>query len=713
MSPETFWGIITVVFFVLGLIIFLSLIGVAGRLGDVLEKGLKVSFGYGAYLIPFALIWGAYLLLKTQRNKEYQIKNTEIVGVVLLFICLGGFFHSLSKPTEYLHNAQAGLGGGYVGYIVLFPLEKVIGIWASFVVLIACGIVGVVLVLNKTPGELVDLLIQFKKFSVSFFDKFRKRKAIQSAGLRVKGLDNNYDGDIDGEGQKKEAGTSLFKTKSFPALSFKKKKEKQDSPVQTSRAESNYKPYPLSLLDTKGGRPESGDIRANAQIIEQTLKSFDIGVSMEEVNIGPTVTQYTFRPRKGVKLHQITTLQNDLSLALAAHPLRIEAPIPGRSLVGIEIPNKKVALVRLREILESPEYQKAPGMLNVSLGRDVSGNPNVSDISKMPHLLIAGATGSGKSVAIHVIVLSLLAQNSPEDLRLILVDPKKVELTCYNDVPHLLTPVITDVDKTINSLRWTVAEMERRFILLSESGKRDIQSYNKAYPDNKLPYIVAVIDELADLMSVAANEVEAAVVRLAQMSRAVGIHLILATQRPSVNIITGLIKANITARIAFTVASQVDSRTIIDSAGAEKLLGKGDMLYVASELGKPRRIQGAYITENEIGKVVSYIKEQGEPEYNEEVVEKNKTSRVVGATQSMDDEDDYFDEARTIVIQAGKASASLLQRRLKVGYARAARLLDSLEEQGIVGPADGAKPREVFVQTNDDMGDDMPPADLA
>ncbi|MBU1177694.1 DNA translocase FtsK, partial [Patescibacteria group bacterium] len=369
----------------------------------------------------------------------------------------------------------------------------------------------------------------------------------------------------------------------------------------------------------------------------------------------------------------------------------------GRALVGIEIPNQAVAIVRLREAMESEEFVQRSSNLSILLGRNVAGTPVVADLTKMPHLLVAGATGSGKSVCLNTMLLTLLWQNSPEDLRLIMVDPKKVEMTCYNSMPHLLTPVITDVDKTVNALRWAVSEMERRFELFSEAGKRDIAAYNKSAKEDKIPYIIVVIDELADLMAVAANEVEGCIVRLAQMARAVGIHLVLATQRPSVNIITGLIKANITSRIAFAVASQIDSRTIIDTAGAEKLLGNGDMLYITSDLGKPRRIQGIFVSDKEIRQVTDHIKKQDEPEYHDEVTKKQTASSIPGVVSADDTDDELFGEAQAVVTQAGKASASLLQRRLRIGYARAARLLDVLEDKGIIGPADGAKPRGILI----------------
>ena len=460
---------------------------------------------------------------------------------------------------------------------------------------------------------------------------------------------------------------------------------------------------PLALLSSKSGKPTSGDIKANQEIIRKTLANFGIMVEMADVNVGPTVTQYTLRPADGVKLSRIINLNSDLALALAAHPVRIEAPIPGKSLVGIEIPNEACAKVTMNEMLSSKEFKLRSNNLSIALGKDVSGKPSFAQLDKMPHLLIAGATGSGKSVCINSIIVSLLYQNSPDELKFILVDPKRVELPAYNNIPYLLTPVITDVKKTIGALKWTIVEMEKRFELLSKVGKRNIASYNQTATD-KLPYIVFIIDELADLMATSANDVEAGIVRLAQMARAVGIHLILATQRPSVEVITGLIKANIPGRIAFSVASLIDSRTILDASGAEKLVGRGDMLYLGPEVTRPKRLQGVYLSDHEISDVIDYIKKQGTAEYLEELSGQGTSSGFSSGAGFSDDEDPLLGEAMEVIRQSGKASASLLQRRLKLGYARAARILDILEERGIIGPSDGAKPREVFLDSLGGVG---------
>ncbi len=476
-----------------------------------------------------------------------------------------------------------------------------------------------------------------------------------------------------------------------------------------------YQPPPLNLLESEKEVPSGGDIKINSATIKKTFQNFDIPVEMCEVNIGPTVTQYTLKPSEGVKLSKITALSNDLSLSLASHPIRIEAPIPGRSLVGIEVPNKIRAKVRLKDMIASEGFQKAGSNLAFALGRDVSGAPVFADLAKMPHLLVAGSTGAGKTIFLNSLILSLLYRTpnclnpfggGPEILRFLLIDPKRVEFPVYNDLPHLFCPVICDSQRAVNALKWVVSEMERRFDFLSEARTRDISIYNTAAIKNDedpLPYIILIIDELADLMAARGKEVEAAIVRIAQMARAVGIHLVVATQRPSVEVITGLIKANITSRVAFQVASQVDSRTILDMAGAEKLLGSGDLLFVSAEVAKPRRIQSAYISEKEVKKVMEYIRTNVKAQEtvlgDEILAEGLNLPETIGPSSFQDiGEDPLYEEAKRMVIEARKASASLLQRRLRLGYARAARLIDMLEERGVVGPADGAKPREILLK---------------
>ncbi|MEK9174133.1 MAG: DNA translocase FtsK, partial [Patescibacteria group bacterium] len=474
------------------------------------------------------------------------------------------------------------------------------------------------------------------------------------------------------------------------------------APLSIKHSTKAWTPPPLSLLDRDRGKPGVGDIKANANIIKRTLQNFGIIVEMDEISIGPSVTRYALKPAEGVKLSRILGLQTNLELALAAHPVRIEAPIPGKSLVGIEVPNTAKTTIGLGSILSEREYIESNKPLLVAMGKDVAGFAHFANIGKMPHALIAGATGSGKSVTIHSIITSLLFRNPPENLKFIMIDPKRVELTMYNKIPHLLTPVITDAKKAILALKWASKEMERRYEILEKETVRDIDSYHKKMQESlTMPFIIVIIDELADLMQAYPRELESAVVRLAQMSRAVGIHLLLSTQRPSVNIITGLIKANIPSRIALQVSSQIDSRTILDAPGAEKLLGAGDMLYQSGDMSKPVRLQSSYISENEVKKVVKFLVDNYADELNEEISLTGETTSNTIFSATLDesdpgDDDELYEEAREIVTHAGKASTSYLQRKLRIGYARAARLIDILEEKGVVGPGSGAKPREVI-----------------
>ncbi|MFH0819892.1 MAG: DNA translocase FtsK 4TM domain-containing protein [bacterium] len=692
LKSEVKKGIVTVFIFVLALVSLLSFFDQSGQAGRYLLRLLYIFFGKGAAIAPvLLLITGLLVLLK----EKLQILWVYWLGLILFALTFFGLFHLWIPPENALTEALAGHGGGLVGLILSYPLGRFFGFWASLIIFLALLITSVLILLNLSLAKLFQ--------GVSFF-KFIFNKVNQL----VFGLTNKI---FDFVGKRKKPQESLnyeeaaFESKDIKELEeevAEEKKEQQLSfeDIKSPKAKRSSKKIdlPLSLLESRDSQPTSGDINANTNIIKRTLENFGIEVEMGKVSVGPTVTQYTLKPADGVKLSQIVTLHNDLALALAAHPIRIEAPIPGKSLVGIEVPNQSVAVVRLKEILDSDRFRRRQSNLMISLGKDVAGEVWLANLRKMPHLLIAGATGSGKTIAINSIIVSLIFQNSPDDLKFILIDPKRVELPVYNSIPYLITPVITDVKKTVNALKWAVAEMERRFEVLAKFVKRDIQSYN-ASTEQKIPYIVIVIDELADLMATAGPEIEALIIRLAQMSRAVGIHLVLATQRPSVNVITGLIKANITSRIAFAVASLVDSRTILDTGGAEKLLGRGDMLFISSEISKPKRIQGAYVSDKEIKGIVSYLKEKGEPEYLPEVVEKTKEGSLLYNFSGSDDE--LLEEAKRVVVQAGKASASLLQRRLRIGYARAARLLDLLEEQGVVGPLDGARPREVLIPRED------------
>ncbi len=691
MNPETKKGLFIVFLFALAGISILSLLDLAGNAGQAIKNSLASSFGLGRYLVPVILMLLGYVSLN---EKKYQLTTSNYLGIVLLVLSLLAILQINLVEGDPLSLGNLSDGGGYVGLVLSFPLLKLLGSVAAMLVLLAIFISSLLLTFNTSLHTIAEKGNLWKKISQTlrlFFLglKFGKHKEMPA------------DSQIAEEPAMPpipETKTPTFETKNVAENQETKSEAPSDFPTIPLRTSRKKIDLPLDLLDDQSEKPTSGDIKTQMNIIQKTLENFGINVEMGDISVGPTVTQYTLKPADGVKLAKITSLHNDLSLALAAHPIRIEAPIPGKSLVGVEVPNQKVAAVNLKEILRSQEFKQRKTNLTVALGKDVSGKVWAADLGKMPHLLVAGSTGSGKSVCLNTVIISLLYQNSPDDLRFIMVDPKRVEFTVYNGIPHLLTPVITDTVKTVNALKWVIGEMDRRFELLSKRGKRDIGAFNQE-TNEKMPYLVLIIDELADLMAVAAAEVEAAIIRLAQMARAVGIHLILATQRPSVNIITGLIKANITTRIAFAVASSTDSRTILDTSGAEKLLGRGDMLYTCPDLGKPKRLQGAYVRDHEIKNVIDYLKSQDEPEYLEEVTQKPAigAASIPGFDFASDSDDELLSDAKEVIVQAGKASASLLQRRLKVGYARAARLLDLLEEQGIIGPGDGAKPRDILL----------------
>ena len=652
------------------IVLLLAAFAKAGPAGDVIFKLLDMAFGWGYYLVPLILI---VLGLGALSQVKRTAMGTTFVGAGF-FIAAGLGIIDIIYPDK----------GGVVGSL-LGSLEVLFGYAASLVVNFTVLVAATVLAIN-VPIKL--------KLKLPKIDREKKVKEVEPQIIMPEALIAGGDTKED----KKHEVAEEPKQKGAPAT------DAAFSGLLISSKGGDYKFPPLSLLKSHSEKPTVGDLRANANIIKRTLDGFGIPVEMGEITIGPKVTRYTLKPAEGIKLSRILSLNQDLSLALAAHPIRIEAPIPGKSLVGIEIPNIVGSIVRLGSLLAYPEFKASPN-LNFPLGRDVSGEPIFVDLSRMPHLLIAGATGSGKSVTIHAFILSLLYKNSPETLRFLMIDPKRVELSVYEGIPHLITPVITEGKRAVGALKFVIQEMENRYETLLRAGRRDIMSYNKGRKDDFMPYLVVIIDELADLMTTFGREVEGAVVRLAQMARATGIHLVVSTQRPSVEVITGLIKANITSRIALQVASQVDSRTILDNAGAEKLLGGGDMLFISSDLSKPRRIQGSFISEEEIIGVAKFVKREnpssGEIEIGgieDEGLNNHKFEDFLDG----DVEDDMYEDALDVVRRAGKASASLLQRRLRVGYARAARLLDIMEERGIIGPGDGARPREVYMEKDNE-----------
>lgn len=732
LSDEIKKDVFAILIFVLALISILSFMDLAGELGDGINLGLRFLFGYGFVMFPLILIfWG----LKMIRSEDFTESRASFLGMVLMFIAVLILTHIFYNVEVVFEIAREGKGGGIIGAIFAWIMLSFIGKWGSLVIVFAMFLISLLLIFNIS---FVDLLgrIRFTRQSGKVVDKKNKlNKNEQEEEFEDEDEDEvNADEIEDDDIKINIAGQRQEKKGIFSSLTDKIKKNKNEPEFSVKALEENYEEKelefdieendfdkdsevseqkkhnwqipPLGLLDGKDSEPTSGDIKGNSNIIKRTLSEFGIEVEMGEVNVGPTVTQYTLKPAVGIKLSKIVSLQNDLALTLATRSLRIEAPIPGKSFIGIELPNQSAAMVRLRNMLDSSAFYNRKSNLSVILGRDVSGNPILANLEKMPHLMIAGSTGSGKTVCINTLITGLLYQNTPDNLRFIMIDPKRVELTPYDDIPHLLTPVITDPDKAVNSLKWAIGEMEERYETLSHLGCRNIESYNNAvrtkYKQREvLPFIVIVVDELADLMVTNGREVETAIVRLAQKSRAVGIHIVLSTQRPSVEVITGLIKANITNRIAFQVASQIDSRTILDMGGAEKLLGSGDMLFLSGDLNRPRRIQGVYISEDEVKNVSEFLGKQKEEdvEYDKSITE-NKKSLVNVSSETDVVEDSLYDEAVELIRESNKASATFLQRKLRIGYSRAARLLDIMEEQGIIGPSKGAKPREIFVSTN-------------
>ena len=687
LDPKVVREILAVILVGLGLFMLLATVGGAGNFGKVIFDAIRLGFGWTGFIFPLMLIGSGVAMFYPVR---YNFKAANVIGLILFVASLSSLFHIFLGQDTALDFAKTGDAGGFLGFVISRFMLSSLDFWASFLILVVIFIVSLSFVFGAPLKELY-MRTQFSLPKIPDFPDIKASDMGRGKSTKRKGVDEDYD------------EVPIRKVVNKIPLIKNAAENKNSDFVPQFVPTGDWTPPTIDLLSNSVTKVDSGNISQNVSIIQETLENFNVEVEMHEVNVGPTVTQYTLKPAAGIKLTRISGLTNDLALALAAHPIRIEAPIPGRSLVGVEVPNRKTSVVRLREVMESEVFQNVKSPLRLPLGRDVAGLPIAADLIKMPHLLIAGATGAGKSVFLNDLLISLLYQNSPSDLRLILVDPKRVEFANYSDVPHLLSPVIVDPHKTINALKWLVTEMERRYRVMSEVKVREIRDYNKQNPDSKLPYIVLVIDELADLMAVSAREVEAYICRLAQMARAVGIHLILATQRPSVDVITGLIKANFPSRIAFAVTSGTDSRTILDSVGAEKLLGNGDMLFMPGDAAKPKRVQAAYVSDKEIKSVTDALRSLDAPQYVEEVLaDAAKGAGSFGGSNS--EEDSLTNEAIELVVKTGKASASYLQRRFRIGYARAARLLDILEEKGVIGPGEGSKPREVLLSKQDLAG---------
>lgn len=724
--------VLTLVFFVLCLFFILASLRLGGNLGNTIYTWFHGLLGYGYFVLPFLFAIQAYFY-SIHKETSSLAKTKIFFSLTLLLSVLG---------TLEITSAEA---GGKLGQWVSVPLLSLFDKTLSYIVLVAVLLISLVVLFEFSIGKKKNSSEESTEEAGSELEVLKPNKKMRIEGVisddeedvkDTKNKSKTYSEDaVDVKDTIKDTDKNLINKAQNKNSSSESEKDESEDLLQVSRKSlligKPYVPPALSLLERDKGKPEVGDIKANANIIKRTLQNFGVQVEMDEISVGPSVTRYAMKPAEGVKLSKILGLQNNLSLALAAHPIRIEAPIPGKSLVGIEVPNTTKTVVGLGTLLGSDEFQKSPDPLLIALGKGVSGKLYYENLAKMPHLLIAGTTGSGKSVMIHNLITSLLYKNSPDNLRFIFIDPKRVELTLYNKIPHLLTPVITDPKKAILSLKWAAKEMTRRYDILEKHSVRDIDSYHKnvlmpaleaarkdsgkkpeeadelseTLPDT-MPYIVVVIDELADIMQTYPRELEAGIVKLAQMSRAVGIHLVLSTQRPSVNVITGLIKANIPSRMALQVASQIDSRTILDTRGAEELLGRGDMLYMTGRMPNPQRVQSPNITETETKKIVKHLIDNMEyipdtialtPQDQEQAGTHAIFSSNMG--DSMDDEadDDLYEDAKMAVIEAKKASTSYLQRKLRVGYSRAARLIDILESKGIIGPADGSKPREVLV----------------
>jgi S-DNA-T family DNA segregation ATPase FtsK/SpoIIIE len=685
----------------LALFFLLGGFGGGGLLPVSLFHGAYALLGWSAYLVPLALVyWGVVIFA----SEDHRLSLPKFAGMASILVFSASLLY-VSFATKNLDGLWQGGHGGGVGEILGRGTLSILDTIPASILFLVLSLLAVFFAFGISPKIIINLFGLIKR-------KNTGDEANDLAALKSKA----------DPGFQLNEGVPIVHHDSLPLADLKSTTQKLMPSARqnalTTTSDPDWQFPSINLLDQKQDKADAGNVNSNAAIIRDTLANFNIEVDMEGANVGPRLTQYTLKPPSGIKLGRITALDNNLALDLAAHSIRIEAPIPGKRAVGIEVPNLKSATVRLSSIFTSHEWQTISSPIGFAIGKDIAGIPVVADLDSMPHLLIAGQTGSGKSVMINTLLTSFLYRNSPSDLKLILVDPKQVELKPYDDIPHLLTPVITEPERCISALKWATVEMERRYRALVEVGKRNISEYNALKKEEGMPYIVIVIDELADLMMLASRDVEGLIVRIAQKARAVGIHLVLATQRPSVDVITGLIKANFPARVAFTTASQVDSRTIIDQVGAEKLLGQGDMLLMTAEMAKPKRVQGAYIGEEETARVTDFIRMQRPPQYNDEVVSQpvilNGKGGIVTDYGTNDADDDMFKDAVRCVIEGRKASTSLLQRRLRIGYGRAARLIEAMEEQGIVGPADGSRPREVLVSSLDAVfGNDNIAADTS
>ena len=739
-----------ILLFIIGIITAILIYGKSGYMGSLLDEIFGGIFGLLKYIVPIVpFVWAVYLL--SNYKEKIMAKIIPITVLMLCFSAIMSLYQILNNVLEYnisfsevvdraYHLGTTNRGGGLIGILLSYPLCKLFGPIATLIIVIGIAIIVIVLLFKLNLSEyMADFVnkkheeraekeehnVKKKKQSVIQADlgdeayakpetprerKEREKEERRREALKVdEQLTINMMNDEENSNKNKDyIENNLFKQVG------EQKEDKTKEVLQLEHAlvvEDEHYEYPpvelLSMNNKKNSRGSAKALAENAAKLQKTLFSFGVSAKVENVSVGPTITRYELKPAEGTRVSKIANLADDIALNLAAETIRIEAPIPGKQAVGIEVPNEKKEAVHLREVIESDEFENNKSKLSVALGKDVAGNTVIADIAKMPHVLIAGSTGSGKSVCINSIITSIIYNAKPSEVKLVMVDPKVVELSVYNGIPHLLIPVVTDPKKAAGALAWAVIEMDDRYNKFAQKGVRDLKGYNKAIEKEnenaKLPQIVIIIDELADLMMVAAKDVEEAICRLAQKARAAGMHLVIATQRPSVDVITGLIKANVPSRIAFAVSSQIDSRTILDCTGAEKLLGKGDMLFYPVGSTKPQRVQGAFVSDDEVEKIVDFIKlNAGDVVYNNEIIEtienSNKSDKELLESEASENTcDPLLNEAIETVVETGQASTSFIQRKFKVGYARAGRIIDQMEERGIISGYQGSKPREVLM----------------
>ena len=719
-----------VILIVISIILAILIFSNSGYIGEKLSPFLGGLFGWIKYIMPFGT-FGIAIYVACESDKEQITKI--LIKYLIFIICLSTIIAIYQIPMEQnkittgyqeiintaFENGKTNTGGGAAGMVLAYPLVNLIGKTAAVILFIGVALVISIFIFGIRPAEIIRNYLENKKEQRELRHE-QRTEILAEKEINKRNKKNEKIESIKKEDKLPEIMEDQIKIKignekneEQNALFKKQELEEVDRSKQVLTLEhtltvedENYEFPPIDYLNPgkAGTKSSKKAVTDMANKLQKTLYSFGVSAKVEHASVGPTITRYELKPAEGVRVSKIANLAEDIALNLAAETIRIEAPIPGKQAVGIEIPNKEKEMVALRDIIDSPEFYKAKSKVSFALGKDSSGEIVVTDIAKMPHVLIAGSTGSGKSVCINTLITSIIYKAKPSEVKLLMVDPKVVELSVYNGIPHLLIPVVTDPKKAAGALSWAVQEMVNRYNLFAQKKVRNIEGYNEALEkegvEGKLPQIVIIIDELADLMMVAKNDVEDAICRLAQMARAAGMHLVIATQRPSVDVITGIIKANIASRISFAVTSQVDSRTILDSAGAEKLLGKGDMLFFPTGVLKPIRIQGAFISDSEIEKIINFLKENGGPSYSEDIIEKiekqNSTDKELDE-QSDDDTDPFLMDAIDAVVDLGQASASFIQRRFKVGYARAGRIIDQMETRGIISGYEGSKPRQVLI----------------